>query len=184
MRFVIENTTIPVPKVLDTYVQSEERGGVILMENVDGERLDKAWARYGPDEKQVVISQLRQYLNELGTLTGDYVRSVDHGPCKDQFSNKEDSFGPYQTVEAFYEGLASALLKHTDTSWSQMVARLITPMSSYESVFTHNDLAPRIFLVRDTKVVALLDWELPGYHPDSWEYIKCYIWDKQGVCLG
>jgi hypothetical protein len=120
----------------------------------------------------VVISQLRQCLTELRTLKGDYVGSVDHGPCKDQLFNEEDSFGPYEAVEAFHEGLASALLKRTDTSWSQMVARLITPMSCYESTFTRDDLAPRNILVRDTKIVAIFDRELSGYYPDYWEYIK------------
>ena len=57
-----------------------------------------------------------------------------------------------------------------------MVIRFINSMPNHDIVLTHNDLAPRNILVRDGYVVAILDWELCGFNPSYWEYVKAYLW--------
>ncbi|KIJ64527.1 hypothetical protein HYDPIDRAFT_90443, partial [Hydnomerulius pinastri MD-312] len=40
-------------------------------------------------------------------------------------------------------------------------------------VFTHGDIDPRNILVDDQDiVVALIDWEMSGWMPEYWEYLK------------
>jgi aminoglycoside phosphotransferase (APT) family kinase protein len=41
-------------------------------------------------------------------------------------------------------------------------------------VFTHGDLAPRNIIVKDGKIAALLDWEVSGWYPEYWEYVKFF----------
>lgn len=37
---------------------------------------------------------------------------------------------------------------------------------------SHGDISPRNILVRGTKVVAILDWEMSGFYPEYWDYVK------------
>lgn len=46
-----------------------------------------------------------------------------------------------------------------------------------KTMMTLNGLAPSNFLVREDKVVALRDWELTGYYPEYWEYVKAHLWN-------
>lgn len=46
--------------------------------------------------------------------------------------------------------------------------------TSHRIVFTHGDLAPRNIIVRDGKIVGLLDWEDAEWYPEYWEYVKFF----------
>ena len=177
MRIVAEKTSIPIPKVFDAYVQENDGRGVILMEYIEGERLDTAWPRYNLAQKTLVVAQLHRYVNELRAIKGSVIGAADYTSCCDQFfTNENTKYGPYNTEKEFHEGLAQALHERGDNSWCHMVTRFITSLDGHEIVLTHNDLAPRNILVRDGSVVAILDWELCGFYPDYWEYIKAYLW--------
>jgi hypothetical protein len=47
-----------------------------------------------------------------------------------------------------------------------------TVLHNHDIILTHGDFAPRNVLIRGTKVVAILGWELTGYYPEYWEYLK------------
>ena len=53
-----------------------------------------------------------------------------------------------------------------------MVADMVRAMPVHDVLLTHSDIAPRNILVRDGKIVAILDWELSGFYPEYWEYVK------------
>lgn len=38
-------------------------------------------------------------------------------------------------------------------------------------MFTHGDIAARNIIVRDRKIVAILDWEFAGWYPEYWDYV-------------
>jgi thiamine kinase-like enzyme len=42
-------------------------------------------------------------------------------------------------------------------------------------VFTHGDLNPFNILVRDDRVVGIVDWEFSGWYPDYWEYTSAWF---------
>ncbi|POR32750.1 Putative phosphotransferase enzyme family protein [Tolypocladium paradoxum] len=52
--------------------------------------------------------------------------------------------------------------------WHQITTQLGT---EYPIVFTHGDIAARNIMVRDGRIVALLDWEFAGWYPEYWEYV-------------
>lgn len=56
-----------------------------------------------------------------------------------------------------------------------MVARLLRSMRSEKIVLTHNNLTPSNIIVRDGMVVGILDWEMCGFYPDYWEFVKAYL---------
>lgn len=177
LRFVRQRTSIPVPEVFDAYVPDGNKNGCIVMEYIDGKRLDEVWDSYDEAQKEGIISQLRGYFNELRSIQGTFVGSVDGTHCEDQFfSDDRTAYGPFDSEAAFNDGLIRAVRARGSHSWADMVVRFIKALPSHRIVFTHNDLAPRNILVRDAKVVAIVDWELSGFYPEYWEYVKAYFW--------
>ncbi|KAI9773305.1 MAG: hypothetical protein M1839_002165 [Geoglossum umbratile] len=177
MRLVREKTSIPVPEVFDAYIQDEGKNGVIVMEYIDGKPLDKEWNSYTKAQKDNIISQLKGYVDELRTISGTYVGSVDGTYCGDQFfSSNPTVYGPFSSEAEFHNGLVQALRDQEGGTWTDMVVRFIEALPPHKIILTHNDLAPRNILVRDGKVVAIIDWELSGYYPEYWEYVKAMLW--------
>lgn len=184
MRLVRSKTSIPVPEVLDAYIRTDDGSGhgCIVMEYVEGETLDNAWEACTPTQKDGIVKQLKGYLDELRTIPGSFIGGVEKTFCQDPFfSDCEDpsSYGPYETEEAFKAGLARSLRERRQNTWIDMVCRFIDALPhNHQIVLTHNDLAPRNILVRDGRVVALLDWELAGFYPEHWEYVKTLFWPE------
>lgn len=81
MEFVRQHTSIPMPKVYNTY-QNEETGLVrIVMERLEGEQLGNCWDSLTVDEKESIISQLKGYFAELQQIGGPYIGNVDGSFC-------------------------------------------------------------------------------------------------------
>ena len=174
MRLLSEKTSLPVPKVHDAYVQ-EDGCGVMVMEYIEGITLDQAWPSYDQAQRSSILYQLRDYMNELRSITANVISSIDGEACIDQFFATDNiRYGPYSDENAFNEGLVYALRQRGDHAWFRMVASLIRSTRSNDIVFTHNDLTPSNILVRDGMVVAILDWEMCGFYPDYWEFVKAY----------
>lgn len=60
-------------------------------------------------------------------------------------------------------------------------------MPQHEIVLTHSDFSPRNILVRGDQVVALIDWEMAGFYPEYWEYVKALYhpdWESRWIAYG
>jgi hypothetical protein len=79
MRFVAEHTTIPVPRVYDV------GDNHLTMEFIEGESLEKSWAKLSPDDQALVVRQLRDYVGQLRAIKSPDGRicSFDGGPATD-----------------------------------------------------------------------------------------------------
>src|SRR3954452_13593451 len=69
-----------------------------------------------------------------------------------------------------YRELNKKLLDELDKLMPQHNINLI--FSGGLIVMTHGDLHPRNIIVRDCRIVAILDWECAGFYPEYWEYTK------------
>jgi len=80
------------------------------------------------------------------------------------------SGGPFGSNSEFHDWLVQPPKRPEDQSmyWHQITTQL---GNEYPIVFTHGDIASRNILVRDGRIVALLDWEFAGWCPDYWEYV-------------
>lgn len=182
MQLVREKTSVPVPKVYNAYVDESTSRGVIVMEYVKGDVLRDVWDKLNLAQRQRVIAQLRSYMNEVRGIKGHFIGSVDGTACDDPvFCAELGGFGPYKTEREFNEGMIRAMKLSQDNTWVEHVARLVRAMPSHEIVLTHSDFSPRNILVRGDQVVAILDWEMAGFYPAYWEYVKAlYHPDWQG----
>lgn len=84
MRFVAENTNIPVPKVYSSF---EHKGQVyIVMERIDGRCLDHDWRQRTAESRARILDSLRSMIQQLRQIPAPAecgVSNVDGGPIYD-----------------------------------------------------------------------------------------------------
>ena len=68
MRYIAENTSIPVPKVLCAFVRKGKNRAYIVMEKIRGNPLPAVWGTLSEDSRDKVYSQLKLMLQELRSL--------------------------------------------------------------------------------------------------------------------
>jgi serine/threonine protein kinase len=187
MNFVRSKTSIPVPEVYDVYKdETDPENYLLLMEYVEGDVLRDVWDTMSLEEKEEIARQLRGYMDELRDIEGTLIGTVEGGPCNDQVfeSDEKNRYGPYETEDAFNEGIVAAIGTFSGGIFTEMVVDMVKALPNHKIVLTHGDIAPRNIIVRDGKIVAILDWELSGFYPEYWEYVKAlYLpnWDTRWI---
>lgn len=181
LRLVREKTSVPVPEVYDAYMRQDKPDcGVILMEFIEGDTLHDVWGDLDDIQKDSITTQLRGHFEQLRAIKSGFIGSVDGTYCEDQiFSDDRGAYGPFKSDNEFRQGCINAMYECRRTHWSETVAGFIRALPPGEIVLTHNDLHPRNIIVRDGTVVAIIDWELAGFYPEYWEYVKA--WYRAGV---
>ncbi|KAI0402492.1 kinase-like domain-containing protein [Xylaria palmicola] len=163
LRFIKANTTIPVPEVFSS---DWDR---ITMEYIEGQTLQQAWPVLTPDQRLDILDQLRGYIGQLRALKGTQIGRLNGQgvivPCI-----MTRSGGPFANLAEFQDWLVKPPmhLRSESMYWHQITTQL---GAECPIVFTHSDIAARNIMVRDGKIVALLDWELSGWYPEYWEYV-------------
>lgn len=185
MRFIAENTSIPVPKVLSAFVRNG--AAYIVMERIQGQELAKLWHRLSDQTRASLLDQLRQMVDELRALQPPSefaVGSCTGGSLQDFRQSRAPPpvrFGPFRTIQDFHSWLRDGLEQGQAEIREQadlddvndMIARQDGPWPP--PVFTHGDLNPSNILVRDDKIVGIIDWEMSGWYPHYWEYTSLKI---------
>ena len=44
----------------------------------------------------------------------------------------------------------------------------------HDIVFTHADFRPDNIVVKDGHVTGIIDWEMSGWYPEHWEFVKAF----------
>jgi hypothetical protein len=103
MRFVRNNTSIPVPEVYNAYKDEESGHTRIIMEFVEGIELEEAWDTYSAAEKESVIAQLRGYMEELRQFKGAFIGAIDGSACDDHFfDGNRGGYGPFRMKKTLF----------------------------------------------------------------------------------
>lgn len=185
MRFIAENTSIPVPKVLSAFVR--KGAAYIVMEKIQGQELAKLWHHLSDQTRASLLGQLREMVEELRALRPPSqfaVGSCTGGSLQDFRQSRAPPpvrFGPFKTIQDFHSWLRDGLKlgqaeirEQADLDdVNEMIARQDGPWPP--PVFTHGDLNPSNILVRDDKIVGIIDWEMSGWYPHYWEYTSLKI---------
>lgn len=166
-----------------------EKGGssVTVMEWVDGERLEDAWPTLSSEEKKTIGQQLREHLDALRALhqpfdSGGWIGSYNKKPISDALLYN-DACGPFASDADFNRFLLSRFefMKKTRAGRIEYddLEKEVLNTPRRRVVFTHSDIMPRNILIDSRrKIVALLDWEMSGWMPEQWEYLKA-MWIGQ-----
>jgi aminoglycoside phosphotransferase (APT) family kinase protein len=182
LAFVGANTTLPVPKLLGTYIHNDIT--YIVMSRLSGTQLINLLPSMSLTEINTITNDLKMMMDQLRALrinnfeTESYIGSVGRQPCRDMiFRSGYESKGPFFTEEKMYENILERWINLFEynpmpDSHVQFMRRLYQQNSENEIVFTHGDLAPRNILVEEGRISGIVDWEQAGWYPEYWEYVK------------
>jgi aminoglycoside phosphotransferase (APT) family kinase protein len=178
MRLVLEITSIPVPRVFQSFVQAGTNAAIIFMEYIDGEPLDQVWETYTTTQRENIIAQLKGYIDELRQIIHKFIGSVNGSGCNDQNFDNMPNYGPYTSEDGIREGIVKSLQENcSENAWTDMVISFIKVIPNQNRiVLTHGDLVPRNMLVKDERIVGIIDWEMESFYPEYWEYVKGHLY--------
>ncbi|PQE13547.1 kinase-like domain protein [Rutstroemia sp. NJR-2017a WRK4] len=169
MKYIATHTSIPVPHVYEAV--SDGKLTSITMDFIEGDRLDKVWNSLPEATKLSLAAQINSMLVQLRSLRGRYIGAVNNDKAID--SRRYDlEGGPFETEAQFNEFLLSDVYPQVPKCFLHMAERAL--LTNHAIVFAHGDLAPRNMIVRDGKVVAVLDWENAGWYPEYWDFVKTF----------
>ncbi|CZT18447.1 uncharacterized protein RCC_04292 [Ramularia collo-cygni] len=181
MRLIACETSIPVPKVHDSY--TIDGVGYILMDHVEGKVLGDCWGTMTTERQDAVVSQLRSYMTELRSLSGSFYGALWNQPCEDVFFShfpfQKDavSYGPYASRAEYNQGLLDALANSSphgilDEDNADLATRLLKRTD--ETIwFSHGDLHQRnIIIDSHDRVAAIIDWECSGFSIPGRDYYE------------
>lgn len=153
LRFMKENTKIPVPGVLAAY-ERDDGSFVLETELVNGVEM----MELNREQREIVKPQIRQCAKELHSLRSN------------KLGGPSGIIWPPYGVATTSNGL---------TSWSQHIN--FKPERPF--VFCHRDLSQSNVLIDPTtlNLTAVIDWECGGYYPEGHELPFFESSTKSGV---
>jgi serine/threonine protein kinase len=174
MDFIAQNTTIPVPRVLDVFAIN----GVvhIVQEFIDAPVLEDVWHTLSPDQQRSSMAQLKDCLDQLHALQPqrpDRVQAIDGSGCiDDRLASGE--WGPFDDHAAFHRFLGHDVFRESPERYPLVQEALSrTCGRQYRTVFAHGDLGPHNILWKDGRIFVI-DWERSGWFPEYWDYTRAY----------
>ncbi|KAG6002309.1 hypothetical protein E4U21_003261 [Claviceps maximensis] len=187
MEFVASRTNIPVPRVHCSFVRKGKT--YIVMERIRGKSVPEVWPTLSPQQRDDLFAQLRGMIQELRSLPApgpELANPFGGSLCDCRMLRKSPRFGPFTSTKEFHRWLREgfhpdqypegiACLR--DDDWLE--AKKMVAMQDREEwglpVFTHCDLNPTNIMVRDGKIVSIIDWEMSGWWPSYWEYTSVWL---------
>ncbi|KAL2260311.1 hypothetical protein VTK26DRAFT_5719 [Humicola hyalothermophila] len=145
----------------------------IVMEYIPGETLGHAWPRLSTAEREAIVSQLREHLDELRSIPPpDYYGGIWRQPIRDrQFVDPNNQGYPHPDK--------TIVQPHaTEEEWVEAMWRIID-LLGHAAVFTHANLFPGNIMLREDGSPVIIDWENSGWYPSFWEYC-CAIMISMG----
>lgn len=172
MIFVATKTSIPVPRVMATF---EHLGNTyICMERAGGQSLEDYLPEADGDILTALARELNNIVQQLQSLQGEQIGALNNGPCTDYLwqYNTDLSPGPFVNEAQFNDTLTSFYHSKNPSNFHLFLRSLYK--DRHRIVYTHGDLTPRNIMVKDGRIVAILDWEFAGWYPEYWEYAKAF----------
>ncbi|TVY37492.1 hypothetical protein LSUB1_G006543 [Lachnellula subtilissima] len=140
------------------------------MEYVKGKPISAVWDDTSLAKRKMILKQLKGHFDEMRSIPyprAGVICGVPTGPLFDRrIGHDRRGFGPLANERDFQQ---------FSSMWRRSrCPKLFTIQDnmSYKICFTHGDAHSGNFLVRAGKIVAIIDFEMSGFFPEHWEYIK------------
>ncbi|KAK7980222.1 hypothetical protein PG989_012679 [Apiospora arundinis] len=162
MRYVAQNTSIPVPKMY--YAFTYKGSTYLLMGKIKGQMAwHRWWQSRTAESKSKILAQLRKMITGLRSVpppNGASVGAVDGGPFYDCRLPSKEFWGPYATTRDFLRALAGDA--DIETEYADLPGDIIELFGFYRQfnaklVLTHGDLSSLNIMVKGDEVVGILD---------------------------
>jgi len=183
MIFIKNTTSILVPTVYALFKDSETNENYIIMERIQGNRLDLIWISLDDAQKRVIASQIKANFTELRKLCSpNGYCSLGGKPLRDHIfytGFEGESLGLEGPFETEIE-LNDTLIKKYLSSGCLPPGKADYYRRSFPSVltgqpptFTHGDLQRKNIMVSPNDYsITIIDWEFAGWYPSYWEYSR------------
>lgn len=171
---------IPIPLCLGTLRSG--RRTYLFMSRASGQSLEMMWPQLTTTHKTSIQQQLIQAFSTLRSIPQPTVReemrigSFVSGTCKDMRRSQRVSVKPIHTEIDFNDFLCHHHGR-THGAWIKMIQSWMRV--DHNLVATHGDLHPRHIMVTwdaeeggDLHITSIIDWELAGWYPEHWEFVK------------
>lgn len=176
MIYVAKHTPVPVPHVHD--VLRYKGKYALIMDYIDAS--EGEWDNLSPSDLASVAKQLAGHISELRKLVPPHpgrVECVDGTACRDPKLNVALTAG---TIADFHDTLGHNFVLNSaeGTRWFGLREPFERIQGrQYRTMFCHADLTWHNILIRDGKIVSIIDWQSGGWYPEYWEYTRLrYIW--------
>ncbi|KAK0439205.1 kinase-like domain-containing protein [Armillaria borealis] len=174
MRFIAENTSVPVPKVWLHFRWKQL--DYIVMQRMPGQCLDSIWPSLPDESKEIIVEQLAKYVHEVRSIpspAGTQICSVLGGPIRNYRMYDDGNTGPFRDEEHLNLQLRC---RHPVGESVPIVA--VAHAKPHPLVFTHGDLMAHNVMVQGTRVTAIIDWECAGWFPAHIEHCMAMNWQN------
>ena len=170
MRFLAENTTIPVPRVIDCI--EVPTGAFIVMTKLPGEALKNGLSLMTQDERAQFVRDFGSTLKQLHALTApdNRVSAFGGGPFRDWRIDHKERIGPFESEKEFYNKLYTYCGPEHQSRLRQLARDVHN--TPHRLCLTHSDLNLHNILVLDNRFSGLVDWECAAWLPEWWEYTR------------
>ncbi|RJE25365.1 ankyrin repeat protein [Aspergillus sclerotialis] len=154
------------------------------MDRMEGTTLDVVWKELGWFMTAKLGLQLRRFVKILRSIISPTAGSLATGECRSFWL--EDRYGlpanagPAEIAHFFrFWANFTSMRRAMQASKQPQISdspdfQLGVPMTIEPLVLTHHDLTPRNLLVSPHGQLSLLDWDLAGFYPVSFEYASMY----------
>ncbi|EDN09621.1 predicted protein [Histoplasma mississippiense (nom. inval.)] len=147
-----------------------------MMDHNQGTDLETLWMRgLKPKEKETILNDIATILTQLRTLhphKEGVVASAQGGAILD-YRIGSQLVGPFQSHSSFHSFLRGGVpLENTAQIFGEDIASCHS--NNYRTFFSHSDLAPRNIIIRNGRIVGVVDWALAGWYPEYWDLTKAY----------
>lgn len=163
---------VPVPTVLEHYVDTTVNRSFLLTSSIPGEDLNEAWKTLNSDQKNKILEQVANHIDTLSKLTSERLESADKKWLMEPFLALRPLIGDEISKE---DKLFSNLLNPDESKEYEK----IWGAEQNEFVFYHADLGPTNIKIivneKGTHLTGLLDWEIAGFFPKGWICTNLYV---------
>ena len=169
--FILNNTSIPVPRVVNYGIDSVTGESYIEMEFVQGKPLKDRLFDMTSEAIDKISLQLNHILSQLRSISANYIGSIDP-----EIYAIDDPIITINSSIANIDDFNKVLLNNVSSSmcmFSHFFREMLFQRTHYKFLLTHGDLLPRNIIVDDNyNIKCILDWEVMGFYPEYWEFVK------------
>jgi len=172
IEYIAQNTTIPVPRIQDVFIIGPRT--YIVMDYIDAPELTYVTKALSREQRQGICSQLKEYITQMRALKAPNAGRMEAADGSGLFDIRltSEPFPPFASVEEFHARLGHEFVLNSPNHRHMWSHYELISQRSYNTIFTHGDIAPRNILIKDGKVAAIVDWESAGWYPEYWEYSR------------
>lgn len=189
MLFIRRATSVLVPRIYALFKDPKSHKAYIIMERIEGKRLDSEWGSLSHTERGVITYKLRMSFDELRKLKspGGYC-SLSERPLLDNIFWTNDTVdsiaGPFDTETQLNDAmLKKYVFNNLPQRKSDFYKRAFpSVLQEHPPVFSHGDFQRKNVLLRKQSRCGedgqaaydpvIIDWEFAGWYPSYWEYSR------------